>query len=229
MMKLLLHPGVHKTGTTSIQQVLFDNRRWLSHQGLVYPIERPFVGPRAHHNFAHALAHGGTNEKETARRFLETAANNARPSDTVIISSEPIYRHYLGSDDWAGLVAADYSANRRAYLAVLAEILEDFDVEVILYLRDYGYWLAWLHRVLKREKVWAGGPARFKKEFGERFAFEHQIAMFADYFPRVRTFRYEEAKEQGLITHFFDTIGFPAPPGSATIWERPTKRAIVPL
>lgn len=228
-MKLLLHPGIHKTGTTSIQRVLFDNRRWLSEHELFYPVARPFLGPRSHHNFAHSIACGGANGKKAARRFLETAADRARPSGTVIISSEPIYRHYLGSDDWSGLVAADYLANRRAYLAALAEILEGFDVEVILYLRDYGYWLAWLHRVMKREKAWAGGPSRFKKEFGQRFAYEQQIGIFADYFPRVRTFRYEEAKEQGLVTHFFEKIGFPVPPGSAAVWERPTKRAIVPL
>jgi hypothetical protein len=227
-MKLILHPGIHKTGTTSIQSVLFKNREWLSQRGLFYPVITPFTGSRAHHKFAHVLALERANGRKLARKFLQTAARVASPYDTIILSSEPIYRHYSGGG-WAGLVAVDYLEKRRAYLAVLAEVLAGFEVEVIFYLRDYGYWLAWLHRVLTREGIWSGSANKFKEEFGERFSYNQQISMFAAHFTRIRILSYEEAKGVGLIQHFFDSIGYPIPPGSVDIWERPTKSPIVPI
>ena len=52
MKKIFIHSGLHKTGTTALQTVLFNNREPLLRQGFYYPhhgIPRHFYG---HHNIA---------------------------------------------------------------------------------------------------------------------------------------------------------------------------------
>ena len=46
-MRLILHAGTHKTGTTSIQKVLADNRDWLRERGLIYPDGGSVFGGRS--------------------------------------------------------------------------------------------------------------------------------------------------------------------------------------
>lgn len=227
--KIILHVGIHKTGTTSIQKALFENRDWLADRGLLYPVSKPFNGSRPHHGFAHAIAIGTAAGKQKARKWLVAASGMARDGDQIIISSEPIYRHLVGGKEWEGLVADNYEEARTAYLSALSDVFRGYDVEVIVYLRDYGYWLAWLHRVLRRHKVWPHGSAEFTNKFSKRFDYDHQIGLIKKYFPKIRIFHYEEAKAEGLIKHFFNSIGFPVPHGCEDVWERPTKKSIVPL
>lgn len=230
-MRLILHAGTHKTGTTSTQKVLYDSRGWLKDRGLLYPIVKPFDGTRPHHKFAHALASGSSKDLAQAREFISAIKVQAATenSDAVILSSEPAYRHLSRGVGWAGMVAPDYWMRRKEYLQTLASLLGDFDVEVVLCFRDYGYFLSWLYRAITREGAWEGDPSEFKKAYADRFDYDRQIALFRDVFPNVRTYQYEEAKQVGVIQSFFDVIGFPMPPDSASVWERPTKRAIIPI
>ena len=66
-MRLILHAGAHKTGTSTIQRALFENRGWLRARGIFYPDPRPRFGSRfrAHHALAHALARVYTGSSET--------------------------------------------------------------------------------------------------------------------------------------------------------------------
>lgn len=228
-MRLILHAGTHKTGTTSIQKALQDNRAWLQDHGLLYPEAEPFEGVRPHHRFSHALATGSDRDLEKARRFISAIKPQAKDSDAVIISSEAIYRHVGGNIGYAGLVAPNYWELREQYLRTLADLLDGFEIEVVLCFRDYAYFLAWLHRLVTREQVWEGDVQTFKEQFAERFDYDRQIDLFSRVFPEVRTYRYEEAKVEGIIPYFFEKIGFSMPPGADTIWERPTKNPIVPV
>ena len=56
-MRLILHAGTHKTGTTSIQKVLADNREWLRERGLIYPDGKSAFGKTSipHHRFCRSL------------------------------------------------------------------------------------------------------------------------------------------------------------------------------
>ncbi len=228
-MRLILHAGTHKTGTTSIQKALSCNRGWLRAHGLFYPVLPPFEGNRPHHNFSHALASGRPEDMVKAHAFIDAIEAEAKEGETVILSSEAIYRHVPGGAGFAGLVASDYREKREAYLRSLAGLLERFDVDVVLCFRDYGYFLSWLHRLVTRENVWQGDAATFQKVFAERFEYERELALFHKVFPAVHSYSYEDAKQAGVIRYFFDFIGFPVPPGADDIWERPTRKPITPL
>jgi hypothetical protein len=264
-MRLILHAGTHKTGTTSIQKALYEHRDYLREHGLYSPFAEtfttpkkskkdyrltrallkyagsfglkgllnatldPFIGSRAHLNLSHLIADNTTQSTRSVERFFDEVRRNMRDGETIILSSEAIYRHVLGTRVLSAMLAPDYFQNRQRYLEALREFLVGFDTEVVLYVRDYGYFLSWLRRALEREGAWSGSGKEFKVQYSEHFAYEKQIALFQEFFPKVIVHSYEEAKAESLIAHFFRSIGFPVPPGAETIWERPTKRPIKPL
>ena len=84
MNKVILHIGLHKTGTTALQTFLFDNADLLSEKGISY-----FTRDRKskNHHFLAAMFRGADSNRDNAQRMVEeimTAANHRR----VIISSE---------------------------------------------------------------------------------------------------------------------------------------------
>lgn len=125
-MRLILHAGTHKTGTTTIQKVPADNREFLRDHGILYP-KGGSAFPRTrvpHHRFAHGLVDPQGEAYEKGQRFIAEAAGSARDGEAILISSEPIYRHLAtarGDED-------DFWARRRRYLATLAALLDPFDV-----------------------------------------------------------------------------------------------------
>ncbi len=81
--KLYVHVGTHKTGSTSLQFLLFKNRKLLKERGLNYPTvgdEKPF--PFQHAYLAYLLRDGKSDE------FLSFMNSAFQDTDTVVISSE---------------------------------------------------------------------------------------------------------------------------------------------
>ena len=82
---LILHIGRHKTGTSSIQHFLHDNREELKARGVIYP--RPVGAAAAHHGIALALA--ASRDMTKYQLFLKSL----RPLEqTVVLSSEGFQR-----------------------------------------------------------------------------------------------------------------------------------------
>lgn len=120
--KLILHIGIHKTGTTAIQQFLLTNRVLLEAQGIFYPqlkCEWNNHNPLAWHlmdpryeppNARYYKRHGS---KEQWKTLFDAVLKNA--SNTVLLSGE------------------DFSWVRDP--ARLAALCKNFDTQVIVYLR----------------------------------------------------------------------------------------------
>ena len=135
-MRLVLHAGTHKTGTTSIQRVLADNRDWLRSRGLYYPDGGKIFRERTpHHQIAHGLKSADPVLHRASLDYIRQIRCNARDGETVIISSEPIYRHISGRADANNVSDEEYWARRRRYLEDVARALHEFDVEVLLFYR----------------------------------------------------------------------------------------------
>lgn len=89
MPKLILHTGLHKTGTTSVQKMLHQNRAGLARQGFLYPQTglADGVANWGHHPLAYALRSPQTGrEIWTALRAEVEAAQ----LPNVIVSSEEL-------------------------------------------------------------------------------------------------------------------------------------------
>lgn len=218
--KLILHAGTHKTGTTTIQSILFQNREWLHKHGLLYPTyvsasAKPLI---THHNLSRDISRG---DGASAHRFMETIKRSTTPENTIILSSERFYRQVLGKGDWHALVEPDYLLRRDQFICALAQLLSDFDVKVLLFFRNYpDYFLPWIYKVLKRNDVLHMPFSDFAFTYSERFSYSNQVALFRRHFSSVETHSFETARAEGLAHYFFQAIGFPTPAGANDVWER---------
>lgn len=113
--KLFLHVGLHKTGTSSIQQQIVVNRDALAAHGWGMP---GFLGRTdgAHHRWIRPIAENGTGIREFVREL------KAQPQDRLLVSTETLSHLLLRTP---GPLA---TALRR-----------HFDTSVIIYLRRQDY------------------------------------------------------------------------------------------
>ena len=89
-MKLLLHIGTHKAGSSTIQHLLWHNRERLQKKGFLYPPTSN--GQVAHHDLAWAIrsSTGGRTPRQVDRAVLSKLKKRLQRGDchTAIISSE---------------------------------------------------------------------------------------------------------------------------------------------
>lgn len=220
-----MHAGTHKTGTTSIQRVLWQHADYLRKKGLLYPDGRVPFGPSefAHHQFAHSLTGVSNAGLIEATAFATATFNTLRPGERVIISAEPIYRHQFGRTVQDYRIDLDtYWENRRRYLQGVRATLAAFDVEILLYFRARDRFAeSWFWHCTREF-----GPQPpiddFLRSFDPWFDYERQVATFRSVFRSVRIESYEDAcaSPGGLVAHFFRTIDCDPPPLTSEPRER---------
>ena len=201
--RLFLHIGTHKTGTTSLQRFLTDNRATLRRQGLFYPDpSTDGFGKRfAHHQVAHAMAgQGRAGTPEDARRFFDRVRRDLRRGESAIVSAEALYRHVLpdgGSGrrfDAGGGVVGD----PLPYIRRVRDCVGDFDVTVLVMLRPQDTFLESLYA----EQVMTSS---YRKDI-DHFATER--AWLADYDARL-TMWASVFGEDNLSVRTFEPASFP--------------------
>jgi len=119
--KLFLHIGTHKTGTTAIQSMLWERRRELVREGILYP--KVGIEGAAHHKLAWACGLGNRDLKlDYLTDAFEGITRQASKFGTdIVLSSEEFgYLHDLDP---------------------LKVLLDLFDVKVILYVRKQDHYL----------------------------------------------------------------------------------------
>lgn len=201
--RLILHAGTHKTGTTSVQQVLAKNREALREKGVHYPDAHSFVGGghKAHHRFAYAWTGMQDGLIDSATRFLESLYDDVNDNETVILSSESIYRHVHGHDSWRSLssdVDAYWDARRR-YLHMLSQALSGFDVRVTLFLRRRDSFAESFYKELVTKNLMDITFDRWVEKSSLIFDYEQQVGLFKETFPGGQIVRYEDAVRDGLL------------------------------
>lgn len=207
-MRLVLHAGTNKTGTTAIQSALTRNRRWLHERGIRYP--QLGGGNR----FGRNLIFG---DRE-AKAFLGTL------DGTTIISSELIYRAIDGHDGYE--YTDTYWTNREIYLDRLMSVLSGFDVRVILFFRDPDAYTEALYSTLV-----IGGRCSlpfevFAKCIAPLLDYERQQDAFRKRFSDVVVVPYDSVKDR-LIPTFCDVAGIPTlPPHNKKVNVTPDARLI---
>lgn len=209
-MRLLFHAGTHKTGTTSIQRALAENRDGLRTQGLLYPDPRPFFDGSgdAHHQFVHAIGSQDPAREAAAQAFVDAVRTQARSTDTVVLSAEPAYR-------WAtGDPSQDWWSRHEDFLQRLAAALDTFTVEVLLVFRRRDTFI----ESVFHEMTALGHGRTFEamiNRFGPRLLdYDRQVSSFGKAFDAVRRHDYERLSAAGLPGSFVELLGaaLPDPP-----------------
>lgn len=216
-MRLLLHAGTHKTGTSTIQRVLHGHRDGLAEIGLRYPDPAPWFGDTylAHHPVVHAVARRDAGELARARDFLVAARDAAGDHDTVLLSAEPVYRHVLAGHQ------GRWWRRHRAFLQALASELDDlgFEVEVVLVFRRRDAFIESIYH----ERVAHGFGEPFEAMLGNAdrlLDYDRQLKQFGETFPTVTALRYEDLAGPDLTPAFVRALGFEPPALDRAEWER---------
>ena len=218
--RLILHAGLHKTGTTAIQSFCAGNRDGLYQKGIWYPDYQPIrqSRPRTHHDIASAVAEDTTWENFTYQEVKQLISFwKEHAGDTVIfLSSEKICR-YLSPD-----TSRDWKLRRLTYLQNFADLFQDFEVEPVLILRRQDDFIhsAYLENLHKGTRE---GTLTFP-EFRElslktRLRYADNLDAFKQAFGHVKVFWYEDLKEGNkLHLNLFKELEFNVdefdPPGT---------------
>ncbi|MBK8815428.1 MAG: glycosyltransferase family 61 protein [Methylococcaceae bacterium] len=204
MKRLLLHIGTGKTGTSSIQNFLFENRKILADQfSLYYP---EFGLSKINHfgELIHAHYPVVLWIKERQAQKLEELCSTLKASncETAVISCENLYHHLTLED-----------------IAYLANAVKDFSVEIICYVRRQDFYMesAWKQQV----KVGALSLAfpdflklHTQPEYLETIQGNYfkMLKKWAAYFGteavKVRVFHKSEWVNGDLIDDFLNACGF---------------------
>lgn len=236
---LLLHAGLHKTGTTAIQAFAAGNREFLKSCGAWYPTFEP-VGPadnESHNRLAHSIARTGKSgslDDQDLHRLLEywrAECGSAR----VVVSAEALSRHV---DPVGG---ADWKSQRTAYLERVADALAEFDIEVVVVLRRQAEFVysAYLENIMKASRRGAWSFARFRDYLAARhLRYEDNLDAFEHAFGTVHVLVYDDLVQSGAFcAGFFRALGFTVEgldePGrirrSLSARQARIKRALLPM
>lgn len=218
--RLILHVGSHKTGTTAIQQALFQHRDAFAAKGILYDTgHRFFRGPKtAQHGVAHALARNGPADRELLQKYRAALIEHARDAELIVISAEPFFRHFDAQS-----TAPDRVGKRVAYLTRVADYFADFDVEVSIYLRrPDSFAVSHYKENLVRTRT-ALSFADYIAERADEFCYAARLAPFERCFTKVTVRSYEDTVCRGLVRGFFEDHRLPL---SADFTEQRTRGGI---
>lgn len=237
--RLLLHAGLHKTGTTALQEFASTNRVLMREHGLWYPDYQPVRAEswNSHNRLAHSLAATGKSgnlSREEIGRLVSGWKNNAG-GDTVLVSAEALSRHVVAMPD------GDWVAQRLRFLEQVAHTFSGFAIEVVLVLRRQDRFVhsAYLENIMKATRTAALPFPQFREEFERRsLRYEDNLDAFERAFGTVHVMVYEDLLRDGrMCRNFFEALGFPvgdlAEPGpvrsSLTVSQARVKRFLRPI
>lgn len=144
-MRVLLHIGQSKTGTSAIQAFLTLNRQTLRDMGVLYPavkVKGMPVNLGAHNAVADALVGKSRFPNLTADQYFQQFLEEAERmnANLLILSAE----HFFGGEPriWEVADEAEYSRIYRQKVERLASYLKGHDVSILVYLRPQIDWLS---------------------------------------------------------------------------------------
>ena len=187
MKRIYLHIGMSKAGSTAIQDSLVRNRRALSSAGKCFPEVGRFCN-------SHYLIY--REFREDRPQLLKQAVAETDHNE-VIISDEAFWT--LGSNQ----------------VKKLAVLLEEYEVQILLYLRNPWSYVSSSYRQSIK------GPGRAEtcrehiKRLDGRLDYPALIALWSSLFDtRVRVY---ESLREGVVGDFFEAISVPVPTSSSGI------------
>ena len=130
--RLILHIGMHKTGSTSIQRFFSRNRRLLGLLGLCYPIS---IGPDGRRQPKHNAIFSAISHEADFGAAHPALGPSANLIDSV---AEEIAR---APGRTAVMSAEGFSGERPVFAQALAPLARRFDVTIVMFVRRQDLWV----------------------------------------------------------------------------------------
>ena len=219
-MRILLHIGTHKTGTTSIQKFCARNRERLRAGGLWYP-DYDLIGAEghyAHHHLANAIAGLPTSRGvlADAERYFAAVRRQAGVDETVLISAESFWRHVsppveLSKNEvQAAGGLGPYWAGRRAFVARVAEMAGAEGVEIAVVLRRQDDCAESMFKERVKGTAYAESFDAYLDAFSHRFQYFDQLSVWAEFFRDIHVLAYDDlVTRPNFVSAFFEALQVP--------------------
>lgn len=164
MAKVILHIGMHKTGTTAVQKTFFDNRQALLKKGFAYPDIRPAQGH-------HALV----------TKWLHKMHETYHPKEGADALWSSLVEKYADTDKTLFLSSEEFSRGRpsaRVNFSELREMLAPFEeVRAICTLRHQVPFLQSIYSEVSKKRV----PQPWKFYLAQALKSKYAAGLFLDY------------------------------------------------
>ncbi|RJT32727.1 hypothetical protein D3227_26480 [Mesorhizobium waimense] len=201
-MRLILHIGTHKTGSTALQQFLSANAKGLSEYGICY------ASPVHEFNFNSIVSAFLLDGQEKFRYFLLENLRKAERNGahTIIASSENLYAmvRYLACFK-AEKTSAEVLAKERSLIERLrAAIPGHVECHVLCYVRRPDHYLESLYNQnVKRGALLTGDVVDFLNTINDMLDYHRYLSIWRDVFgSRACSVRAYEAALPNLIDDF---------------------------
>ncbi len=207
-MKLLLHIGSHKTGSTSIQHFCALNRELLKSLGFLYPKNQDSA-----YVFNYLASHLAFGRKHSVRDYMNSVSKQARQENchTVIISAESFYAMTAFFIDIQGMsrVNDDYWTNEERLIRDLHESCDGYgEIDIVCYLRAQNELASSLYnQFVKNTFGISDSFVDFLKIVAPIFDYERHIQLWENVFGfgHLRIKNFASCKEN-LIEDFCDSF-----------------------
>jgi hypothetical protein len=206
-MKLILHIGTHKTGTTALQQFLYENRELLAARGFHYAT--PPHGLQEANLVANALNVGQSN---IVQAFLGKQINLARQAgaQTILGSAENFYAMSVLDAMQRREVCANAVERDRALIETLQSLMpEGIDTpEVVCYFRRPDRYAESLYsQHVKRGIIFDGTFAEFLPIIKPALFYNEHMQAWSDVFGKSNcTVRLYEPVRADIVTDFLENV-----------------------
>jgi len=204
----ILHTGLHKTGTTAIQEFLAFNREAMLGAGVYYPDLLPFATApeKAHHRFFRNL--GVADKGLSGQQRMELVGNWAavcrRESSVLLLSAESLsyYPKPGAADDW--------SRGRKEFLLRVRSELEPFKVRPVVVLRRQDGFIESLYKEwVYKNFDYSGLPlCSFINAVRDSYLrFHENLRLLNTVFQSVSVLSYHRLSEGDLGMGFLESLG----------------------
>lgn len=190
-MKIMIHIGTHKTGSSSIQFFCAKNRDRLREHRIYYAINENKSGKNA--NFLGGSIFKG--KYEAVREFIDTAVDEATRLglDRILTSGETMYAMNTFYPDLGGVSGDEYWDREAGCVSRLAAMLKPHDVKIVCYLRRQDLFAeAMYSEMVRNANGYAGSVDDFLDETACLFDYYRHLDIWARFFGdaaiRVRAF-----------------------------------------
>lgn len=235
MRRVILHAGTHKTGSSTLQFHMDDHRRAFAKHGLLYPAV-PFDAKnkiwRSNNWMAQAFTGKYDHKPADVTAAIEAVLVDARPDDTLLISSEDLSACCAGHPLWSGIDLSSFRELQHEYLSAVGDHLHKvispfgrFTIEPVLVFRRADEFAHSLYQTLISSNRTRRSFEEFLTYAAPLFDYKTQIDAFERVFGKARVLSFSALSDGDLVDRFLNEIGIEYRPPAAVQYRNPSTDA----
>lgn len=188
-MRLILHIGTHKTGTSAVQECLYRNEGRLAERGIYYA-RRPRA--RALNQLAQLIA---TGREAQAQALIDSHVAKAKTAGatTLLISAESFFAMTMFFHKLEGEICEDYWGAEARCIDLLHGVLPaDMPKRVVALFRRQDKFLESVYAQTVRTRPVSASCEQFKAQVSEALDYARHMQLWSRAFPDCTVYTYEE-------------------------------------